>query len=279
MGWRDVQAKINSGELDYRRPGKSAFDYFSESFAGSFSDAMRTRRAEEAEQTRYERNRRDKLEDEERLRAREAEQLRKQKQEAAFEQAKQKEKEESERLSKARKLLQENGRDTNNPNFVQFAVDHIKAYGDDYAAANDAFFELNKRITEIGPMQGPLLSRDDINLDTAFNATRDAALNKNNMDDETREAFDGTLKNLNEKDALTRDGFKDEMSSQMDDILGKGKASVFVLHYVRVKAVVKQMSWTLIRMMEEITLAFTKLVKHVWMITTEQIIQIIPLLI
>ena len=71
MGWRDVQAKIASGELDYRRPAKSGFDMFADGFAGSFSESMRAARAERSEQARYDRNRRDKLADEERIRAQE----------------------------------------------------------------------------------------------------------------------------------------------------------------------------------------------------------------
>lgn len=167
MGWRDVQAKIDSGELDYRRPAKSGFDMFAEGFAGSFSESMRAARAERSEQSRYDRNRRDKLADEERLAAKEAEKDRKARLEQALADAKEQERIEKDRLAKAKKLLKENGRDNTNPNFIQYAVDHVKTYNDNFTDANTAFVELNKRITEVGPVQGPLLTREREGYDQA----------------------------------------------------------------------------------------------------------------
>jgi len=167
MGWRDVQAKVASGELDYRRPGKSGFDFFAEGFANSFSETMRATRAEEAEERRYARNRADKLADEERLAAVEAEKDRKRKLEERLKEAAEQEKKDAARQRNARKLLQENGRDPNNPNFLGFAMDHLEAYGDSFADANSAFAELNKRITEVGPVQGPLLTREREGYDQA----------------------------------------------------------------------------------------------------------------
>lgn len=167
MGWRDVQAKVASGELDYRRPGKSGFDMFAEGFANSFSETMRATRADEAEQRRYDRNRADKLADEERAAAIEAEKERKRKLEERLKEAAEQEKKDAARQRNARKLLQENGRDPNNPNFLGFAMDHLEAYGDNFADANSAFSELNKRITEVGPVQGPLLTREREGYDQA----------------------------------------------------------------------------------------------------------------
>jgi len=167
MGWRDVQAKVASGELDYRRPGKSGFDFFAEGFANSFSETMRATRADEAEQRRYERNRADKLADEERLAAVEAEKDRKRKLEERLKEAAEQEKKDAARQRNARKLLQENGRDPNNPNFLSFAMDHLEAYDDSFSDANSAFSELNKRITEVAPVQGPLLTREREGYDQA----------------------------------------------------------------------------------------------------------------
>lgn len=167
MGWRDVQAKVASGELDYRRPGKSGFDMFADGFANSFAETMRATRADEAEQRRYDRNRADKLADEERAAAIEAEKERKRKLEERLKEAAEQEKKDAARQRNARKLLQENGRDPNNPNFLGFAMDHLEAYGDNFADANSAFSELNKRITEVGPVQGPLLTREREGYDQA----------------------------------------------------------------------------------------------------------------
>ena len=224
MGWRDTQAKIESGELDYRRPARSNSDYFFEAATSSFSDAFRARKAEQAADKRYARDRADKLADEERTDARalarENESARKRRLEAALAEAKQEEKVIRERRTKAKKLLQQNGRDDTNPNFMQFAMDHLQAYGDSYSDAEDKFTELNKRITEVGPMQGPLLRRSDVDLDVSFDSTRDAAAKRDGMDDDTKAAFEGNLQDLSDKDALTRDGYKDEMNRQMDAILG-----------------------------------------------------------
>lgn len=224
MGWRDTQAKVESGALDFRRPARSSSDYFFEAASSSFSDAFRAKQAEKAEDKRYARNRADKLEDEERAanraKAQANEQRRQQRLQKALDAAAAEEKTVKERRSKAAKLLRENGRDATNPNFMQFAMEHLQAYGDSYSDAEEKFTELNKRITEVGPMQGPLLRRSDVDLDVSFDSTRNAAANRDSMGDDTKAAFEGNLQDLSDKDALTRGGYKDEMNRQMDSILG-----------------------------------------------------------
>jgi hypothetical protein len=239
MGWRDVQAKVASGELDYRRPAKSGFDMFADGFAGSFSESMRAARAERSEQARYDRNRSDKLADEERLRAQELEKERKARLEQALADAKEQERVEKDRLAKAKKLLKENGRDHTNPNFIQYAVDHVKTYDDNFADASTAFVELNKRITEVGPMQGPLLRRDGISVDTALDSTRRALGNPKanpgdsemfpdpaGIDAQMRTAIeDKTDKTLSKQGIETAGDFRDSANKQMSEILGTGKAT------------------------------------------------------
>jgi len=216
MGWRDVQAKIESGELDYRRPAKSGFDMFAEGFAGSFSESMRAARAERSEQARYDRNRRDKLADEERIRAQELEKERKERLEQALADAKEQERIEKDRLAKAKKLLKENGRDHTNPNFIQYAVDHVKTYDDNFADANTAFVELNRRISEVGPMQGPLLRRSDVDIDASLDTTI------GRINEETKETgSSATAAQLTDMGIASRTDYRDTMNQQMDKILGK----------------------------------------------------------
>ena len=244
MGWRDVQAKIESGELDYRRPAKSNFDIFSENFGNSFVESMREKRREDAEEKRYQRNRQDKLDDEaradKRALARAAEERRQARADAALAEAKEAEKAEKARLKNAKLLLQTNGKDATNPNFLQFAMDHVEAYGDNFNEANEAFSELLPRITEVGPMQGPLLSRDDINVETSLESTRRAASGNAQANPGDSEMFpdpagidaqmqevikDRTNKSLEEQGATKVGQFRDAANDQMDEILGTGKAS------------------------------------------------------
>ena len=221
MGWRDTQAKIESGALNYNRPARSNSDYFFEAATSSFSDAFRSKQAEKAEDKRYARNRADKLKDEERTDARalarENETARKRRLEAALAEAKQEEKVIRERRTKAKKLLQQNGRDDTNPNFMQFAMDHLQAYGDSYSDAEEKFTELNKRITEVGPMQGPLLRRSDVDLDVSMESTRNAYKDAKDIGDtETQDKIRDTADDLNALGGTMQGG----MDKQMDAILG-----------------------------------------------------------
>jgi hypothetical protein len=226
MGWRDTQAKIESGELNYKRSARSNFDIFADSFASSFDQSFRDRQAAEREATRYERGRADKLSDEQRREKRvaaiEAEKIRRLEAKSALDAAQEAEKVEAARRRNARKLLSDNGKDANNPNFVQFAMDHVEAYDDSYSSANEAFTTLLPRLTEIGPAQGPLMRRSDVNLGESFTSTDRAYENRSEMDDPTREAFEGTIEDITGGDPLTRDGFDAKMNEQMDDILGSG---------------------------------------------------------
>ena len=88
----------------------------------------------------------------------------------------------------------------------------MKTYDDNFADANTAFVELNRRISEVGPMQGPLLRRSDVNLDTAL---------------ETSDRIDANLTGLrfcNDAHLADIGGAKqniDAMNQQMDEILGE----------------------------------------------------------
>lgn len=229
MGWRDTQAKIESGALNYNRPARSNSDYFFEAATSSFSDAFRSKQTEKAEEKRYARNRADKLEDEERaderLLARENEAARKRRLEAALERAREEEKVTRTRRTNAAKLLRENGRDATNPNFMQFAMDHLQAYGDNYSDAEEKFTELNKRITEVGPMQGPLLRRSDVDLDVSVESTGNAYREAKDRGD--NEAADRIAQQSSDlvslgKGSETPDKSPMEagMEKQMDAILG-----------------------------------------------------------
>lgn len=223
MGWRDTQAKIESGALNYNRPARSNSDYFFEAATSSFSDAFRSKQAEKAEEKRYARNRADKLEDEERTDARalarENEAARKRKLEAALERAREEEKVTRNRRTNAAKLLRENGRDATNPNFMQFAMDHLQAYGDNYSDAEEKFTELNKRITEVGPMQGPLLRRSDVDLDVSMESTGNAYIDADRRgDNEAADQIRNTVDDLSKLGG--EDGLRGGMDKQMDAILG-----------------------------------------------------------
>lgn len=223
MGWRDTQAKIESGALNYNRPARSNSDYFFEAATSSFSDAFRSKQAEKAEDKRYARNRADKLKDEERTDARalarENETARKNRLEAALERAREEEKVTRTRRTNAAKLLRENGRDATNPNFMQFAMDHLQAYGDSYSDAEDKFTELNKRITEVGPMQGPLLRRSDVDLDVSMESTGNAYRDATRRDDnEAAGQIGNTVDDLSKLGG--EDGLRGGMEKQMDAILG-----------------------------------------------------------
>ena len=221
MGWRDTQAKVESGALNYNRPARSNSDYFFEAATSSFSDAFRSKQAEKAEDKRYARNRADKLKDEERADARalarENETARKRRLEAALERAREEEKVTRNRRTNAAKLLRENGRDATNPNFMQFAMDHLQAYGDSYSDAEEKFTELNKRITEVGPMQGPLLRRSDVDTDVADSSTLAAYRNAGATGDtETKDRIFDTVDDLRDLGGTIQGG----MEKQMDAILG-----------------------------------------------------------
>ena len=173
MGWRDTQAKVESGALNFRRSARSNSDYFFDAATSSFSDAFRTRKAEEAEADRYKRNRKDQLEDydrtladqmakEKRDIARENEKIRLKKLEDGLKNTAAEENIVKKRRKLATKLLNENGRDATNPNFMNFAMEHLSAYGDNFEDASTKFTDLNKRILEVGPAQGPTLSGEPL---------------------------------------------------------------------------------------------------------------------
>ena len=173
MGWRDTQAKVESGALNFRRSARSNSDYFFDAATSSFSDAFRTRKAEEAEADRYKRNRKDQLEDydrtladqidkEKREIARENEKIRLKKLEDGLKDTAAQEEIVKKRRKLATKILTENGRDATNPNFMNFAMEHLSAYGDNFEDASTKFTDLNKRILEVGPAQGPTLSGEPL---------------------------------------------------------------------------------------------------------------------
>lgn len=229
MGWRDTQAKIESGELNYRRPAKNNFDVFADSFAGSFEKSFSDRQAAKRAETRYQRGRADTLSDEERTDAkriaREAEGIRNAKNASTLAAAKEAEKVEAARRRNATKLLIENGKDANNPNFLQFAMDHMESYGDKYADASSSFVELLPRITELGPAQGPLMRRSDIDLDTSFESTSRAYSNKDSLGDAERDSLENTVDGITGGDPLTSTNFGSAMGQQMDDLLGSTEAT------------------------------------------------------
>jgi hypothetical protein len=191
MGWRDTQAKVESGALNFRRSARSNSDYFFDAASSSFSDAFRTRKAEEAEADRYKRNRKDQLEDYDRTLA---DQMAKEKREIArenekirlkkFEEGLTKTAEQEEIVKKRRKLatklLTENNMDTTNPNFMGFAMDHLSAYGDSFDDAKTNFAELSKRMTILRPAEGPTVSGEtlDVTVDDQMAAIKDATADR-----------------------------------------------------------------------------------------------------
>jgi len=195
MGWRDTQAKVESGALNFRRPARSNSDYFFEAATSSFSDAFRTRKAEEAEADRYKRNRKDQLDDydrnladqiakEKRDIARENEKIRLKKVEDGLKNTAAEEKIVSKRRKLATKLLNENGRDATNPNFMNFAMEHLSAYGDNFEDASTKFTDLNKRILEVGPAQGPTVSGEtlDVTVDAQMEDLKDSTADRIALD-------------------------------------------------------------------------------------------------
>jgi hypothetical protein len=191
MGWRDTQAKVESGALNFRRSARSNSDYFFDAATSSFSDAFRTRKAEEAEADRYKRNRKDQLEDydrtladqiakEKRDIARENEKIRLKKVEDGLKNTAAEEKIVSKRRKLATKLLTENNMDTTNPNFMSFAMDHLSAYGDSFDDAKTNFAELSKRMTIVGPAQGPTVTGEtlDVTVDDQMKDLEDATADR-----------------------------------------------------------------------------------------------------